>query len=108
VIDGIAYEMDERITNCINDRAVELGIGAAQAQLHVLAELPGEIAHEPRQATEDGRHLDHPDLHHDRTQGLRAALELLHRLPDPGTSDWATSDASCVRWTTSSPMQCMS
>ena len=42
------------------------------SQLDLLAELGREVAHEPREAQEDGLDRDHPDLHDHRLQGVRA------------------------------------
>ena len=84
VVERVADEVDERVAERVDDRAVELGVLADEPQLDLLAELGGEVAHQPREAQEDGLDRDHADLHDHRLQRLRGAREVLHRLREPG------------------------
>ena len=80
VVERIAHEVHERVAERVDHGAVELGVLAHELQLDLLAELGREVAHEPREAQEDGFHGDHPDLHDHRLQGVRGAREVLHGL----------------------------
>ena len=80
VVERVAHEVHERVAERVDDGAVELGVLADELELDLLAELAREVADEPREAQEDGLHGDHPDLHDDRLQGVRAAREVLHGL----------------------------
>jgi len=53
VVERVADEVDDRIAERLHDAAVELGVLAREHELDVLAELRGEVAHEPREAQED-------------------------------------------------------
>ena len=80
VVERVADEVHERIAERVDHGAVELGVLAHELQVDLLAELGREVAHEPREAQEDGLHGDHPDLHDHRLQGVRRAREVLHGL----------------------------
>ena len=80
VVERVAHEVHERVAERVDDGAVELGVLADEVQLDLLAELGREVAHEPREAQEDGLHRDHPDLHDHRLQRVRGAREVLHGL----------------------------
>ena len=84
VVERVADEVHERVAERVDDGAVELGVLADELQLDLLAELGREVAHEPREAQEDGLDRDHPDLHDHRLQGVRGAREVLHRLREAG------------------------
>ena len=84
VVERVADEVDERVAERVDDGAVELGVLADELELDLLAELGRQVAHEAREAQEDGLDRDHPDLHDHRLQGLRGARELLHRLAQAG------------------------
>ena len=105
VVERVAHQVDERVAEGVDDGAVELGVAAGQDEVDLLADLGGQVAHEAREAHEDGVDLDHPHLHDHRLQRLRAAGEVTDRLgeavrcPSP-----AASDSTRVRCTTSSPM----
>ena len=74
-----------------------------------LESLTREVAHEPREAQQDGLDGDHADLHDHRLQGVRGARQALDGLrPGPGTSAWAASTSTWVRLRTSSPIACIS
>ena len=82
VVERVADEVHERIAEHVDDGAVELGVLAGQHQLHLLAELRGQVADEAREAQEDGLDGDHPHPHHQRLQRLGAAGQILHRLAE--------------------------
>ena len=72
VVERVADEVHERVAERVDHGAVELGVLAHELQVDLLAELGREVAHEPREAQEDGLDRDHPDLHDHRLQGVRA------------------------------------
>ena len=72
VVERVADEVHERVAERVDDGAVELGVLADELELDLLAELGREVAHEAREAQEDGLDRDHPDLHDHRLQGVRA------------------------------------
>ena len=80
VVERVADEVHERVAERVDDGAVELGVLADELQLDLLAELGREVAHEPREAQEDGLDRDHPHLHDHRLQRVRGAREVLHGL----------------------------
>ena len=80
VVERVAHEVHERVAERVDDGAVELGVLAHELEVDLLAHLGREVAHEPREAQEDGLHRDHPDLHDHRLQGVRRARQVLHRL----------------------------
>ena len=84
VVERVAHEVHERVAERVDDGAVELGVLADELQLDLLAELGREVAHQPREAQEDGLDRDHPDLHDHRLQRLRGARQVLHRLREAG------------------------
>ena len=49
VVGGVAHHVGERILDALQHLAVELGVGAVQLELDVLAELGGKIADDARQ-----------------------------------------------------------
>ena len=109
VVERVADEVHERVAERVDDGAVELGVLADELELDLLVELGREVAHEAREAQEDGLDGDHPDLHDHLLQGLRGAGEVLHRLGEARARRPGRRGAStCVRCTTSSPMKCMS
>jgi hypothetical protein len=84
MVERVADEVDERVAEGVDDGAVELRLLPGEDQLDLLVELQGKVAHEPREAQEDGLDGDHPDLHDHRLQRLRGAREVLHRGDEPG------------------------
>ena len=84
VVERVAHEVHERVAERVDHGAVELGVLADEVELDLLAELGREVAHEPREAQEDGLHRDHPDLHDHRLQRVRRAREVLHGLREAG------------------------
>jgi hypothetical protein len=53
VIDRVAHEVHQRVADPVDHRLVEFGIGAQDAQLDLLAKLPGKVANDARKARED-------------------------------------------------------
>ena len=72
VADRVAEQVDERLGEAFEDRAVELGLGAHHDELDLLAGLGGEVAHRARQRRDDRgeRQRAHPD---------RRALEVVEQ-----------------------------
>ena len=68
VVDRVAHQVDERIVEAVEDRAVELELGARERDLHALADARGHLACDTRQV-----------LHHAQqrrgAQRERASLE---------------------------------
>ena len=109
VVERVADEVDERVAERVDDRAVELGVLAGELEVDLLAEPRREVADEPREAEEHRLDRDHPHLHHHRLRApARCARGPASPAGGPGTPAWATSDSACVRWTTSSPIRCIS
>ena len=80
VVERVAHEVHERVAERVDHGAVELGVLADELELDLLAELARQIAHEAREAQEDGLDRDHAHLHDDGLKGVRAAREVLHGL----------------------------
>ena len=84
VVQGVAHEVHERVAERVDDRAVELGAGAVEPQLDLLAEARREVAHEPREAQEDGLDRHHPHACDGLLERLRGAREALDRRREAG------------------------
>ncbi len=54
VVDGVANQVDERVVECLDHLAIELGSLAGQHQCNLFARLAGKLAHKARQVCEDG------------------------------------------------------
>jgi len=53
VVDGVAHQVHERVADLLDHGLVELGVGAADDELDLLAELARDVAHHAREAVED-------------------------------------------------------
>ncbi len=69
VVEGVADQVDQRVADLLHHRLVELGGLAVDLQLHLLAQLARQVAHQAGEAVEREADREHADLHH-------AALEL--------------------------------
>ena len=72
VVHRVAHQMGERIGDFLHHRLVELGVGAADLQLDVLAQLGRGIPHHPGEALEGLADGHHPQLQ-------RAVTDLFHQ-----------------------------
>ena len=55
--------MDERVAQLFDDRLVELGLRTLGHELDLLAELDGQIAHDPPELVEGASDREHADAH---------------------------------------------
>src|SRR6266700_4596247 len=67
VVEGVSDQMHERIADQFDHRLVQLGLGAGEDELDVLAELAGQIVYEAIEAVER-----FADRHHAQLQGAVA------------------------------------
>ncbi len=84
MVERVADEVHERVAERVDHGAVELGVLTDEHELDLLVELAREVAHEAREAQEDGLHRDHAHLHDHGLQRLRGPGEVLHGLREPG------------------------
>ena len=80
VIDGVAQHVQQRVGELLQDRAVELDLGAADLHLDLLAELARDVARGARQPLGDERERRHPHRHHLVVQVLHDRVEPVHAL----------------------------
>src|SRR5205085_3482542 len=64
VIDGVADQVQQRIANLFDDRAIQLGVLALENEIDLLALLGSNVAHDARKAVEDALDRQHARLHH--------------------------------------------
>ncbi|EXI76714.1 MAG: hypothetical protein AW07_00113 [Candidatus Accumulibacter sp. SK-11] len=70
MIDGIAYQMDQRVGQILDHRLVDLGLFTNQSQFDILAQLPGQVARDARILLEQAANRLHARLH-DRVLQVR-------------------------------------
>jgi hypothetical protein len=75
VVHRVADEVHERVGDLLDDRLVQLGVGARDLEIDLLAEFPAHVAHD---APEPVARL--ADLHHPHLQ--RAVADLLDEIGD--------------------------
>ena len=80
VIERVADHVHQRIDELLDDQLVELGVGAAQLEPHVLAEVDAQAAHDARDLLEDLRERDHAHVEHGRLELAQLAVERLVHL----------------------------
>ncbi len=84
VIGGVAHHVGERVFDEIQHLPVELGLRAVQFELDPLAEVGGEIAHDPRQLLPRIADRLHARLHDAFLQLSRDVREPLQRILEFG------------------------
>ena len=68
VVDRVAHEVHQRVGERLDQVAVELGVRAADFQLHLLADLPRDVARELGETREHAADRLHARGHHRRLQ----------------------------------------
>ena len=63
MVDAVADHVHERLAELVDDGLVHTGVLAFEDQLHVLALLSGQVAHQTGKALEDVPDGEHPDVH---------------------------------------------
>ena len=79
VIDGVAQQMDQRIAEPVENRAVQLELGAAQHHLDLLAQRFGDFARGPRQRFENAQQRRRAQLEGAALQIADHALHAIER-----------------------------
>ena len=80
MINRVANEMDERISQILNHRLINFGFFSDQRQLDVLAQLPREVASDPRVFLEKAPDRLHSGFHHRVLQIGNEQIQLADRL----------------------------
>ena len=80
MVHGVADQVAERVADLFEDGAVEFGLLALDDELDLLVEPDGHVAHDPREAVEDGLDRQHAQAGHLVLQLAGDAGELLRVL----------------------------
>src|SRR5271157_1952670 len=74
VVEGVPQDVQQRIGELVDHHLVQLGVGPADLQADLFAQLPGHLTHLGRKAVEELRNRHHAETHR---PGLKAGAELL-------------------------------
>ena len=117
VIEGVAHDVHQRIDELLDDQLVELGVGAAQLEPHVLVEIAAQPPHHARELLEDLAQRNHAHLEHRRLELPELAVERLVDLGELAADarragirqqPRRSASPSAPRWITSSPTRFIS